>query len=169
VRPVLAAASGLYALVAILLAAGLPAVVPVEFGTDLTATAWADRGLFVLGVCLLGALVIGLSTGLPARTPELRSDLLRLGAVTLVLLAVELAVVYGGFTGALPADFPVPESEVTFVRDTQSTVRISPWAPVLVAGHLTYLLGWAARALTRSRGPGPRQHRITRGTADSAA
>jgi hypothetical protein len=169
VRPVLAAASGLYALVVILLAAGLPAVVPVRFGTDLTATAWADRGLFVLGVCLLGALVIGLSTGLAAGTPLLRSELLRLGAVTLMFLAVELAVVYGSFTGALPADFPTPESAVGFVRDRQATVRISPWALVLVAGHLAYVLGWVARALTRRRAPGPRQHRVSRGTADSAA
>ena len=167
-RPVLAAASGLYALVAILLAAGLPAVVPVRFGTDLTATAWAGRGLFVLGVCLLGALVIGLATGLATRSPRLRDDLLRLGAVTLLFLAVELALVYGGFTGAIPAD-PTPASETTFVRATQSTVRISPWVLVLLAGHLAYVLSWVAGAVRRGSRPGARQHRVSRGTADSAA
>jgi hypothetical protein len=169
VRPVLAAASGLYALVVILLAAGLPAVVPVRFGVDLTATAWADRGVFVLGVCVLGALVIGLSSGLAARTPELRGELLRLGAVTLLFLAVELALVYGSFTGSLPADYATPGSDAAFVQRAQSAVRTSPWAPVLVTCHLAYVLAWAARVLTRRGAPGARQHGVSRGTADSAA
>ena len=166
-RRVLAAASGLYALVANLLAAGLPAVVPVRFDTDLTGNAWAGRGTFMLGVCLLGALLIWLSTGLAAYSPQLRGDLLRLGAVTLVFLAVELAVVYGSFTGSLPADFATPQSDGAFLQG--ATVRTSPWAPVLVACHLAYVLAWAAHALARLRRPGARQHRVRASTADSAA
>jgi protein-S-isoprenylcysteine O-methyltransferase Ste14 len=53
VRAAFVAAGVLYGFVAILLAASLPARVPVRFGTGLTADRWTSRGQLMLPVgCL---------------------------------------------------------------------------------------------------------------------
>jgi uncharacterized protein DUF1648 len=156
VRSGFVGAALLYASVVILLAANLPARVPHHFGADLTADAWTTRGTFVLGMCALGILLVGLFAGLATQV----APVAQLGAVTLLFLAVELALVYGGLTGDLrPAAAEAAAG--------QPVVRISRWAVAVLVGYLGYLLAWATRLAGVGR-PGPRQDRTRRGTADSA-
>jgi hypothetical protein len=157
-RPGFVGAALLYGFVVILLAASLPARVPYQFGVDLTADAWTTRGTFVLGMCALGILLVGLFAGLATQVDALA----QLGAVTLLFLAAELALVYGGLPGAVavPGDFPSAAVD-------QQVVRITPWALVVLAGYLGYVLAWAGR-LVGVAPPGLRQDRARRGTADSA-
>ena len=150
----------LYASVVILLAANLPARVPHHFGADLTADAWTTRGTFVLGMCALGILLVGLFAGLATQV----APVAQLGAVTLLFLAVELALVYGGLTGALAGDLRAAAAEAAA---RPPVVRISRWAVAVLVGYLGYLLVWATRLAGVGR-PGPRQDRTRRGTADSA-
>ena len=162
-RPGFVGAALLYASVVILLAAGLPARVPYHFGADLAADAWTTRGTFVLGMCALGILLVGLFAGLATQVGRVAP----LGAVTLLFLAVELALVYGGLPGAVAVAGDLPSAAAGAATTDQPVVRISPWAVVVLVGYLGYVLVWAARLVGVTR-PGPRQGRARRGTADSA-
>ena len=162
-RPGFVGAALLYASVVILLAASLPAQVPHHFGADLTADAWTTRGTFVLGMCALGILLVGLFAGLATQVDPVA----QLGAVTLLFLAVELALVYGGLTGAVAVTGDLPSTAAEVAATGQPVVRISRWAVVVLVGYLGYVLAWATRLAGVAR-PGPRQDRTRRGTADSA-
>jgi hypothetical protein len=167
VRPAFVGAAVLYAFVAILLAATLPAQVPLRFDAHLTADRWATRGGLMLVICTLGALLVGLFAGLAALAGRLRAPLLQLGAVTLVFLAVELALGYGGLGGAVAVDYPSAGVEAAAA---QVAVRLPPWTIVLLVGYLAYVLGWLGWVVTRRprARTGPAQHRASRGTADSS-
>ena len=160
-RTAFAAAATLYGLVAILLAASLPARVPVSVGTALTADRTTSRGQLMLVVCVLGMVLVAVFSGLAAQVTRASTDLWHTGAVTLLFLTAELALVYGRFGGAV-GFAPTPEPS--------PAGRLDPWAVVLLAGYLIYVLGWLARVLTgRDRAPaGPRRPAVPRGTADSA-
>jgi hypothetical protein len=163
VRPAFCGAAGLYAFVAILLAASLPAQVPLRFGTDLTADRWTTRGGLMLVICTLGALLMGLFTGLAALMTRLSAHLLQLGAVTLGFRAVELALVYGRLSGAVAADFPSAEVAAAV---PQADVRLSAWTVGLLLAYLAYLLGWLGWVVSHARTGAP-EDRASRGTADS--
>jgi hypothetical protein len=161
VRAAFVAAGVLYGFVAILLAASLPARVPVRFGTGLTADRWTSRGQLMLLICVLGMLLIGLFAGLATQVRRASADLWHIGAVTLLFLALELTHVYGDMGGHIAASsFALPPDEVAALE------RLSPWAVVLLAGYLAYVFGWLGWVITGRRGP--RQDLATTGTADSA-
>jgi hypothetical protein len=163
-------AAVLYAFVAILLAASLPVRVPLGFGADLTADRWTGRGAFMLLVCGLGALVIGLFTGLAARHRRLRSVLQQLGAVTVAFLAVELALAYGGLGAHLASSsFATPGAEARYTESVLAGVPLSGWVVVVLAGYLAYLLAWLSWVVVRGQGhvPGPRPDPARGGTAHS--
>jgi hypothetical protein len=161
VRGAFTAAATLYGLVAILLAASLPAQVPVSFGTDLTADRWASRGQLMLLICVLGMLLVAVFAGLATQLPHDGTDLWHVGAVTLLFLTVEFALVYGHLGGSVASSFAEPQSV--------QVDRLSPWAVVVLVAYLAYVLGWLAWVLTgrdqvRS---GPRRAPLDSGTADS--
>jgi uncharacterized membrane protein YsdA (DUF1294 family) len=162
VRAAFAAAGVLYGLVAILLAASLPARVPIPFGTDLTAERWTSRSQLMLLICVLGMLLVGLFAGLATQVSRASADLWHIGAVTLLFLAVELALVYGGL-GAYVASSSFPSQEA----EPAGIGRLSPWTAVLLAGYLAYVFAWLAWLLTGH--PGPRQDAVRGSTADSTA
>jgi hypothetical protein len=162
VRAAFTAAATLYGLVAILLAASLPAQVPVSFGTDLTAERWASRGQLMLLICVLGMLLVAVFAGLATQLPHAGTDLWHVGAVTLLFLTVEFALVYGQLGGSVAA------SSFAEAQSVQVD-RLSPWAVGVLAAYLAYVLGWLAWVLTgrdqvRS---GPRRAPLGSGTADS--
>ena len=156
----------LYGLLAILLAAGLPAEVPLRFDAHLTADRWCTRGVLMLLICGVGAVVIGVFAGLAARAGRLRAPLLQLGAVTLLFLVVELALVYGGLAGAVTGDFPSAGVEAAAAR---VPVHLSPGTVVVLAGYLVHLVGWFGWVVLRGPRPGagPDRAPVRRGTADS--
>jgi hypothetical protein len=168
VRLAFGGAAVLYGLLAIVLAAGLPAEVPVRFDAHLTADRWGTRGVLMLLICAVGAMVIGAFAALAARATRLRAPLLQLGAVTLLFLVVELALVYGGLAGAVTGDFPSAGVEAAAAR---VPVRLSPVTAVVLGGYLVHLLGWFAWVVLRGPRPGVGADRapVRRGTADSAA
>ena len=102
-RGAFTAAATLYGLVAILLAASLPARVPVSVGTDLTADRTTSRGQLMLVVCVLGMLLVAVFAGLATQVTRASTDLWHVGAVTLLFLAAELALVYGRLGGSVAA------------------------------------------------------------------
>jgi hypothetical protein len=161
VRAAFAAAATLYGLVAILLAASLPARVPVLVGTDLTADRSTSREQLMLVVCVLGMLLVAVFAGLATQVPRASTDLWHVGAVTLLFLTAELALVYGRLGGSVAA-FADPGSP------PGTAGRLDPWAVVLLAGYLAYVLGWLGWVLT-GRSSGSRRAAVPRGTADSHA
>jgi hypothetical protein len=161
VRAAFAAAATLYGLVSILLAASLPARVPVLVGTDLTADRSTSRGQLMLVVCVLGMLLVAVFAGLATQVLRASTDLWHVGAVTLLFLTAELALVYGRLGGSVAA-FADPGSP------PGTADRLDPWAVVLLAGYLAYVLGWLGWVLT-GRGSGSRRAAVPRGTADSHA
>jgi hypothetical protein len=160
VRTAFTTAATLYGLVAILLAASLPARVPVGVGTDLTADRTTSRGQLMLVVCVLGMLLVAVFAGLATQVTRASTDLWHVGAVTLLFLTAELALVYGRLGGA---------AAVVTGAEPAATQRLDPWTVVLLAGYLAYVLGWLAWVLT-GRGrvrTGPRRAAVRTGTADS--
>jgi hypothetical protein len=153
-----AASAIVLAVVLLVLAAVLPERVPLHFGPSLEPDAVGDRGTFLALAAGAGALVGGLLGGLahwmdrvplravnvphaaywktPEREPELRRrlrvDLLVIGTLTLLLLAV----VYG-----LTGEAAVSDS------------RLSPWAYVVLAVYLAAVLGFCAWLGTRRYRP----------------
>jgi len=165
-------AAALYALVAVLLAGSLPVRVPLYLGGGLTTDRWVGRGIFMLLVCGLGVLVIGLFAGLADRQRRLGMAVQQLGAVTVAVLAVELAVGYGGL-GAYVASssFASPEAEVRYTESVLAGVPLSRWVVVVLVGYLAYLLAWLSWVVLRGPRPGggARPDAVRTGTADSAA
>jgi hypothetical protein len=155
-----AASAIVLAVVLLVLAAVLPDRVPLHFGPSLEPDAVGDRGTFLALAAGAGALVGGLLGGLaawmsrvplgtvdvphaaywktPEREPELRrrlrSDLLVIGTLTLLLLAVVF-----GLTGEAAVD----------------DSHLSPWAYVVLGGYLAAVLGYCAWLATRRYRPPP--------------
>jgi len=162
VRAAFTAAATLYGFVAILLAASLPAAVPIRFGTVLTADRSTSRGQLMLTICVLGMLLVAAFAGVATQVRRASTDLWHIGAVTMLFLTVELALVYGGLGRAVAVSlFAAPPPG--------GAERLSPWAVVVLAGYLTYVLGWLTWVLAGRGQPhtGPRRAGLGSGTADS--
>jgi uncharacterized BrkB/YihY/UPF0761 family membrane protein len=155
-----AASAVVLAVVLLVLAAVLPDRVPLHFGPSLEPDAVGDRGTFLALAAGAGALVAGLLGGLAAsmsrvplgavnvphaaywKTPErepvlrrrLRDDLLVIGSLTLLLLAVVFAL-----TGEAAVD----------------DSRLSPWAYAVLAVYVVAVLGYCVHLFTRRYRPPP--------------
>ena len=163
----LVAAGALYGLLCLVLGTALPEVVPLGWDRDLLVTRLVRRDELVLLATSTGA-AVGTVTGggaalvrryAPTATQRqavlrrlVSADLVHLGAVTLVFLTVELAVVHGplcgaeaaSWTGADSASYPSLEAALAASRAAAEATgsRLPTTALVALAGYLGYLLVW---------------------------
>lgn len=183
----LAAAGALYALLCLMLGTALPEYVPLGWDADLLVTHLVRRDHLVVLAAGAGAAVAAVTSGgaalalryapTTARQTVLRhmvaADLVRLGAVTLLFLTAELAVVYGplggaeaaSWTGADAPSYPSLEAALTASRAAAGATgsHLPTTAVVILIAYLAYLVVWGAWVLPR------RYRRDAVRTADSVA
>ncbi|WP_299956146.1 hypothetical protein [uncultured Modestobacter sp.] len=184
----LVAAGALYALLCLMLGTALPELVPLGWDADLLVTHLARRDHLVLLAAGAGtavaavtggaaALVLRYAPTATARQTVLRrmvsADLAHLGAVTLLFLTAELAVVYGplggseaaSWTGQDTPSYPSREAALTASRAAAGATgsHLPTTAVVILIAYLAYLVVWAAWVVPR------RYRRDAVRTADSIA